>query len=252
VNASAAGPRDGVVARSFALLGCFGDRHRFLTLAQLARSSGLPVNTTLRLARNLVSVGALDRDDEGRFSVGLRLFEIAALAPRGRGWGLRSAAMPFMTDLRDITGEHVLLSVREGDEAVLVERLSARGASYAEYRIGGRTPLPVTGAGLVLLAFSAADVQDRALAAFVPPGAIDGVQTANELRLRLADIRRLGSLTASRSLPFPRETVAVPVTGPRGDVVAALSVVTRPGGLGSRSLVPWLTASARAITRDAY
>ncbi|MGI9006774.1 MAG: IclR family transcriptional regulator domain-containing protein [Streptosporangiaceae bacterium] len=76
--------------------------------------------------------------------------EVSSLAPRGNG--LRQTALPFMADLHVATRQHVLLAVRDGSEAVLVERLSARGAAKVLYRVGGRMPLHATGVGLCLLA----------------------------------------------------------------------------------------------------
>ena len=60
-----------------------------------------------------------------------------------------------MGDLEEVTRQHVLLAVREGEEALLVERLSAHQAMTVLYRVGGRLPLHSTGVGLVLLAFAA-------------------------------------------------------------------------------------------------
>jgi DNA-binding IclR family transcriptional regulator len=243
-------PRDGVIARAFTVLGCFDDRSAALPLTELARRARLPVNTTLRLARHLTAVGALERGVDGRFTIGLRLFEIAALAPRGLG--LRPAALPFMTDLLELTGQHVALIVREDDEAVLVERLSPHGPIGLEYRVGGRMPLARTGAGLVLLAWAPPATQERATDAVGPDQTIDGVRTGDDLRRLLADIRLTGSMCGSRSTPRPMETVAVPVRDVGGSVVAALSVVAPVGAVDVRALVPTLVASARAISRDAY
>jgi DNA-binding IclR family transcriptional regulator len=85
----------------------------------------------------------------------------------------------------------IVLAVRDGDEALLVERLSAHNASPALYRVGGRMPLVGTGVGLVLLAHAPADVQERLLAAFDPGQSVDQVRTAGELRRVLAEVRRV-------------------------------------------------------------
>ena len=106
--------------------------------------------------------GALERGADGRFTVGLRLWEVASLAPRGQG--LKQVALPFMGDLEEVTRQHVLLAVREGSEALLVERLSAHQAMNVLYRVGGRLPLHSTGVGLVLLAFADPDFQEDVLA----------------------------------------------------------------------------------------
>ena len=58
----------------------------------------------------------------------------------------------------------MLLAVREGTEAVLVERLSGRTAISVLYRIGGRLPLHSTGVGLVLLANADPSLQEDILA----------------------------------------------------------------------------------------
>src|SRR5258708_3974619 len=115
-----------VLDRAFRLLECFGPVNRSLSLAALSAQAGLPKATALRLARKLVECGALERTEGGEYVIGLRLLEIASLAPRGHG--LRATALPYLEDLHHASGQHVLLAVRDGHEAVLVERLSARGA----------------------------------------------------------------------------------------------------------------------------
>lgn len=136
---------DAVIDRAFALLGAFDPTRRVLSLADLTHLTSMPRSTTLRLARKLVETGALERREDGRYTIGLRLLEIASLAPRGHG--LRAVAMPFMEDLFHVTRQHVLLAVRDGDEALLVERLSAHDADPVLYRVGGRMPLHSTGSG---------------------------------------------------------------------------------------------------------
>ena len=100
--------------------------------------------------RQLVDCGALERQGDADFVIGLRLLEIASLAPPGHG--LRQMALPFRDDLHIVTRQHVLLAIRNGGKAVLVEPLSAHGAGRVIYRVGGRMPLHATGDGLCLLA----------------------------------------------------------------------------------------------------
>src|SRR4051794_16729311 len=127
---------DPVVDRALSLLAAFDAGHPSLTLGELARRSGIPTSSTLRLASRLLAWGALERGADGRFTVGLRLWQGASRAPRGQG--LRQVAMPFMGDLEEVTRQHVLLAVREGGDAVLVERLSAHAAMPVLYDVGGR------------------------------------------------------------------------------------------------------------------
>ncbi len=74
-----------MVDRAFALLSAFRADRRTLSLSELSRLSGQPTSTAHRLASRLVEWGALERLPDGRYVVGLRLLEVASLAPRGHG-----------------------------------------------------------------------------------------------------------------------------------------------------------------------
>ena len=225
-----------VLDRAFRLLECFGPTNRSLTLAELSAQAELPKPTALRLARKLVELGAMERTEAGEYAVGLRLLEIASLAPRGHG--LRATALPYMEDLHHATGQHVLLAVRDGHEAVLIERLSARGAGRVAYRVGGRMPLPSTGVGLVLLAHAPRQAQDEIIGAH-----------AADLRTRLASVRREGVAVTSRLKPDPMTSIAAPVLGRHRTTIAALSVVTRSEKTDPVAMTPAVVAVARAISR---
>lgn len=94
-NTSIAGAT--VTSRVLAIIGAFDERHRVLTLSELARRSGLPVATTHRLAAELVAGDALARRPDGRFVVGRLLWEAGLRAPvTGR---LKQVAEPFLHDV---------------------------------------------------------------------------------------------------------------------------------------------------------
>lgn len=236
-----------VVDRALRLLAAFENHGDALSLAQLSARAGLPASTTLRIARRLVAWGALERGGDGDYVVGLRLLEVAALAPRGHG--LRSAALPFMEDLLQATGQHVLLAVLDEREAVLVERLSAHRAGRVLYRIGGRLPLHATGVGQVLLAHAPAELRERVLAGPLPLPEDGATMSADELRHDIARVRRSGVAVVTRQDPEPMSTVAAPVFDGRRTVVAALSVVAPTASMQPAVMTPAVVAVARAVSR---
>jgi len=236
-----------VLDRAFRILAGFGPAHRSLSLTALSSRAGLPKPTALRLARKLAELGALERAANGEYVIGLRLLEVASLAPRGHG--LRATALPYMEDLHHATGQHVLLAVLDGDEAVLVERLSARGARRVMYRVGGRLPLHSTGVGMVLLAHAPATLQDRVLSQDLTLRPENVTRSSRELRAQLAAIRHGGVAIMSRDWPEPVTTVAAPIRGRQDAPVAALSVVTRSEQVQPAVLTPAVVAVARAISR---
>jgi DNA-binding IclR family transcriptional regulator len=236
-----------VLDRAFRIMTAFGPAHRSLSLTALSTRAGLPKPTALRLARKLTDWGALERADNGEYVVGLRLLEVASLAPRGHG--LRATALPYLEDLHHATGQHVLLAVRDGDEAVLIERLSARGAGRVLYRVGGRLPLHATGVGLVLLAHAPVALQEEIIGGDLTLRPENITRTPRELRHQLAEVRLRGTAVVSREWPEPVTSVAAPILGEQGAPVAALSVVTSSAQMESTALIPAVVAVARAISR---
>ena len=230
---------DPVIDRAFALLRCFDVGRSALSLSELARRSGQPLSTARRLIGQLVEVGALEQRPDKAYVVGVGLWEIGAHAPRAHG--LQAEALPFMEDLHEVTRQHVLLGVREGDEVVLVERLSARAAVDILYHVGGRLPLTETGMGLVLLAHDTGDAQEDTISA-IP------ARERVELRRRLADIRRDGVVVYRRGAPWNVIAVAAPITDADG-VLAALSVVVPEHTTDPRRLSAAVSTTARGISR---
>jgi DNA-binding IclR family transcriptional regulator len=241
---------DPVIDRAFSLLAAFDASHRRLTLRELSRRSGIPVSSTLRLAGRLLAWGALERDDDGQYSIGLRLLEVASLAPRGHG--LRQVALPFMSDLAAVTQQHVQLAVREGLEVTLVERFSSHSSVPVRYRVGGKIPLHCTGMGLALLAFAPVEVQEAVLSR---PLSLPGEPDQNlippaVLRRTLAEVRRERLAIYRRQEAEAMVSVAAPILGERGEAIAAIGVVLPERVAQPRRLGYAVRIAAQSISRQ--
>ncbi|MER6088072.1 IclR family transcriptional regulator [Streptomyces bluensis] len=233
--------------RLLAVLAAFDHEHPALCLTDISRRSGLTLTTTHRLVGALTEWGALERDGSGVYHVGLRLWEVAALAPRGLA--LRQIALPYLEDLYEATHENVQLAVRDGGEVVYIEWLSGRSAVGVHIRVGARWPLHATGVGLALLAHSDPASQEEycagPLAGFTPYTLTDGAR----LRRVLAEVRRTGAAVSSRQVTDDALSVAAPVRGRDSTVVAAVSVVVPEAGAQVPALIPAVRLAARGISR---
>ncbi|WP_070015577.1 IclR family transcriptional regulator [Streptomyces nanshensis] len=268
-RAAAAGTGS-VTGRALRVLEVFSPEAPVLTLTEISRLAGLPLTTAHRLVSELAGWGALERDPAGGYRIGLRLWEIAALAPRGLG--LREVALPHLSDLARATGENVQLAVREDLSVVYVERLAGCGSVPVLTRVGGRFALTPTGVGRVLLAHAPADVQERALAQ--RPVRYTERTECDPVRLRrlLAEVRRSGVAVCERQVTPDSVSVAAPVHGPGtggangpygtgssgavgnaggvgAEVVAAVSVVAHVETVPAHTLVPLVQAAASGISR---
>jgi DNA-binding IclR family transcriptional regulator len=247
------GATGSVLGRALRLLDVFGPTRPAMTLSQIARHADLPLSTAHRLLGELVAWGALERDEAGTYRVGLRLWELGALAPRGTG--LRERALPFLEDLSQVTRENVQLAVREGAELVFIERIAGSGAVPVLTRVGGRFALTATGGGLVLLAHAPTEVQEDVLSGPIDRFTECTVTDPAQLRRMLADVRTNGFSISDRQVTMDSLSVGAPVLDGRGQVVAAVSIVVRHGSASPHALVPLVRTSARAISRalaDSY
>jgi DNA-binding IclR family transcriptional regulator len=236
-----------VTDKVLALLAAFTYESPTLTLTELSRRTGLPLPTVHRRAAELVRWGALERGPDRRYRIGLRLWEVASLAPRGLA--LRNVALPVMQELYDVTKEqHVHLSVRDDLDVVFLERLSSPGGPQADSRAGGRFGAFATGAGLVLLAYAPNDVQEAYLRTSLRRYTENTVTDPVHLRSILANVRRDGYSLSDRMVGADVQCVGAPIYGVDGSAVAAVSVCFRAGTQSPQTQAQVVRAAARRIS----
>jgi DNA-binding IclR family transcriptional regulator len=234
--------------RALAVLDCFTAASPSLTLSKIARLLDQPLSSTHRQVGELTRWGALERDADGRYRIGLHLWEVASLAPRTKG--LREAALPFLEDLYEATHENVQVAVRDGAEVVYVERVYGHQATQIIARPGARLPLHVTGVGRVLLAHAPRETIDEILSAPLMRYTEHTVVDPAQLRRVLAAVKRNGYAISDKQVELVSTSVAAPVRGPGGEVVAALSIIIPAKGDSARRYVPAVLAAARGISRS--
>jgi DNA-binding IclR family transcriptional regulator len=148
----AGGSRDGgrtVASKVVQILAAFDERQP-LTASEVCRRSGMPFSTVHRLLVGLAADGLLHRSPDGGYSVGIRVWELAAGHPRLRD--LHAAALPVMSRLHAALGASVYLHVLVGAEALCVEELRCPDGPTRRY--GTRSPLRAAAGGQVLLAYA--------------------------------------------------------------------------------------------------
>ncbi|MFJ9901040.1 IclR family transcriptional regulator [Streptomyces sp. NPDC091280] len=237
-----------VTERIVRVLETFDTDRTFQTAAEIGRRARLPSTTAHRMVADLVECGLLERDEDQRVRLGIRLWELAL---RGsRALRLRQAALPFMEHVQARIREHTQLAVLEDDETLFLERLSHPRAGANITRIAGRLPLHASSSGLVLLAYGPEELRERLLAGPLEAVSAETVTDPAQLRRVLAGIRRDGVVVAPGSVEAVSTGIAVPIREQHGRVIAALSVVL-PRTAPTRPAIEELRAAAAGIT-DAF
>jgi DNA-binding IclR family transcriptional regulator len=130
-----------------------------------------------------------------------------------------------------------------------VERIAGRTSVGVRTRVGGRWPAHSTGVGLVLLAYSSAEVQERYLAGPLARFTDRTITEPDRLRRELAHVRHCGYAVSDGQVTLDALSVAAPVHGAADEVVAAVSIVVRAGSVAPAALAPAVRTAARGISR---
>lgn len=235
-------PGRSITSRALAVLACFAPSRTDLSLSELSRATGSAAVDGPSACCRAGAVGRADPTSR-RYAVGPRLWDLGLLAPVSLA--LRDAAPPFLQDISAATGENAYLAVRDGTDALSIERIAGRTAVPIVSRSGSRLPLHATGVGKVLLAFGPEDLVEQTLhkSERLTPYTVTG---RGALLRQLANVRRRGYALTGEKMTPGTSSVAVPV--PADGVVAA-------GLVASTSLrdlvrpVPTLAVTARGIAR---
>jgi DNA-binding IclR family transcriptional regulator len=133
-----------VVGRALSVLDVYSDGAPSLRLTTIADRAGLPLPTALRLVRELVAWGGLERQADGSYRLGSRLWTLGRQAPCPRR--LVSVGRPLLQRLHATTGLPVLLCALDGPRLVVADAVGAQPGLDLEL------PLHATAAGKIFLA----------------------------------------------------------------------------------------------------
>lgn len=147
---------DGVAAvdRALSILDAFTEEQPVLTLADIAKRTGLYKSTVLRLARSLHKYGYLLRSHEGTYQLASKVFLLGSIYQRN--FRTASVVPPVLRRIADELREGASFYVLDGDQRMCLHRVDAARSIKHSIHEGMRLPLDVGAAGHVIRAFSGA------------------------------------------------------------------------------------------------
>lgn len=238
-------PGRSVASRVLDLLGTFDATTVRQSLSQMSRRSGIPVGTCHRMVQDLLAWGALERHEDGLYTVGGRLARLGMLAPVQRG--LRQVAAPILQDVYLVTRLIVNLQVLDDDRVLVLDRLAGTNVGRPVTSPGDRLVPHISAGGKVLLAYSTPEVAQRVLERSAETGAESMAPAV--LERMLAQVRQQGYGRTEEEVSPNTFGLAVPVFDAHREVIAALGVVSLVRVREAAKLVPVLQVASAAITR---
>ena len=254
---------ESVIHRVARIMEAFTREEPALTPAELARAAGLSTSTAHRLATDLAAEGLLARTPDGRFAVGVRLWELASRSNPLEAF--RRRGLPFLEGIHAAVRQHVSLAVADldGGTVLYVERLDQHGDAVQNLgEVASRLSLTATSPGLAILAHEAPAVRERILAAVESgeraageragghaPSSAPAHDAVPGLRALLAEVRRTGYCRLAGVLVEENVGYAVPVFGEGNAVIGAISVVLPVAEDRPELVLPVLVAAGRGLSR---
>ncbi|PWG63203.1 IclR family transcriptional regulator [Spiribacter halobius] len=212
-----------VIQRMASLLDRLAAADGPVSLKLLSAETGLHASTAHRILNTLLDIGYVERTRAGHYQLGVRLLQLGNRVQMHVD--LRREALPVMESLRDLVGETVNLTVREGDEVVYIERVSGTRNMRVELVIGGRAPLHVTAVGKMFLAEEgAAGVREYIARTGLEPFTANSVTSPDTLMAQVQAAAREGYARDEEETEDGVACLGVAVRDGTGRVVAGLSI----------------------------
>lgn len=239
--------------RGLAVIRAFDAEHPQLTLSEVARAAGLTRAAARRFLLTLVELGYMRTDGGRLFSLRPRILELGYSYLSSLS--LPEVAQPHMETLVAQVHESCSMSVLDGDEVVYVARVPTKRIMTVAISVGTRFPAYATSMGRVLLAAQPPAWLDEYLASTeLRPLTRRTITDPAKLRAALARILTQGFAIVDQELEEGLRSLAAPIHGDDGSVIAALNVSAHASRGSSevirKELLPPLLDTARRIEED--
>lgn len=206
------------------IINLFAQVKRPLRISEISELLSVPRTTVYRLVSSLEQRGFVKRTDaQTTYFLSLKFLELGEIVRESLE--LRALALLFMEKLRDEVNLAVHLVVRDGNEAVYVEKVESTRPVRLFTRVGRRAPLHVTACPRVLLAsLPDAEIEEYMECTEMVKYTSTTVADADTLRKSIKETRENGYSIAWGELEPLTTAIAVPIRDHRREVVASLSL----------------------------
>jgi IclR family pca regulon transcriptional regulator len=210
------------LARGLAVIRAFADSRKPQTISQISQQTGIPRAAVRRCLHTLRQLGYVDAE-LNNFSLRPKILTLGYSYLSSTP--LTVASQPCLNGVSKALGESSSLAVLEEDQVLYVARAATSRVMSVSLSAGSRLPAYCTSLGRVLLAHLPEAELDAYLARTeLRPKTEHTITDPGRLREVLAGVRRDGYAINNEELELGLRSIAVPVRGASGRVLAALNV----------------------------
>jgi IclR family pca regulon transcriptional regulator len=210
------------LARGLAVIRAFSDQRRSLTIAQISHRTGIPRAAVRRCLYTLKQLGYAD-SESNNFTLKPKILTLGYSYLSSTP--LTVSAQPCLNHISRTLNESCSLAVLDDNEVLYVSRSATSRIMSVALNTGSRLPAYCTSLGRVMLAH----MSEEALDAYFDKVKLKAltqrtVVSVKRLKEILAEVRRNGYVVVAEELEVGLRSIAVPVRGASGNVLAALNI----------------------------
>lgn len=205
------------------VLSAFDYSRKELSVQEISKITGIHRTTVHRSIFTLEKEGFIERNESnGKYRLGLKLFELGNMV--AANMDIRHRARTYLEKLADDCEIAVHLVIRDGWEAIYIDKVESPKSMIRYSRVGMRVPLYCTAVGKIILGGVSDEDIIKALSKTefikLTPNTVDNLY---ELLKQVQNAREFGYALDLEEIQLGLICIAVPVYNHLGNIVAAVS-----------------------------
>lgn len=236
------------LARGLAVMRCFAEQERPMTIAQASKQTGLSRPAVRRCLLTLTKLGYAAQDGN-HYVLRPKVMSLGYAYLSSTPLSLR--AQPLLDQLRDELGESCSLGIMDDDQLCYIARAEVSRIMSIALRVGSRLPLYATSMGRILLAGLPHEERN----AYLRRTDLVALTQKTEVQPRriyalCEKIAEEGYAIIDEELEPGLRSIAVPVRSISGSIIGAVNVGTQASRFSVAEMRTRFLPSLRRCARD--
>ncbi len=198
----------------------FADKN--LGVTELSNILGLHKSTVYRLLATLGYRGYVEQDENGKYKVGLKLFEMGGIVLNKMD--LRKRIKPYLIKLQQETSETIHLGILDNKEIVYIDKEETTETIRMYSEVGRRVAAYCTSLGKVLMAYQNIDIHKLYKGDKLCQYTANTITKKDLLKKHLQKIKEQGYAIDDQEQELGIRCIGGPIFNYNGKIIAAFSI----------------------------
>lgn len=204
------------------ILNLFND-HTELSFQEVIELSGIPKTTAFRMLKSFEEMEFLEKGNDAKYRLGILFLKFGHLV--SMRLDVRKIAFPIMNELHNDVKEAINLIVRDGNEAMYIEKVDTKQKVRLYTAIGRKSPLYAGACSRAILSFLPdTEIKEYLESINLESFAMGTITNMERLSETVVQARELGYTISHSELENHTSAIASPIFNHKGEVIAAMSI----------------------------